>query len=298
MTFMKDKHTWLTQLICPLLAAFIWGTAFVAQDVSAEKIGPFSFNAIRYSIAVVTLLVIIGIRNHKEKPVIDKRKLVIGGLCCGLALGCASYLQQAGITAGTDAGKAAFITALYVVLVPVFSLVFLHKNTSKQIWLAMILAVTGLYLLCMKGSLHVSSGDFLLILCAAGFALHILIVDYFSKDCDALYLSCMQFVFAAVFSWIGSVCTETITYDSVYTCATPLLYTGIFSCGVAYTLQIVAQKKGNPTVVTILLSMESVFSVIASTILLHEQMSMREYLGCILMFTAVILAQIPYKHKA
>ncbi len=298
MTLMKDKNTWLEQFVCPLLAAFIWGTAFVAQDVSADEIGPFSFNAIRYSIAVVTLLVIIGIRNRREKPSINKRKLVIGGLCCGMALGCASYLQQAGITAGTDAGKAAFITALYVVLVPVFSLVFLHKNTSKQIWFAMILAVIGLYLLCMKGSLHVSSGDFLLILCAVGFAVHILVVDYFSKDCDALWLSCMQFVFAAVFSWIGSLCSETITSEAVSDCAFPLLYTGIFSCGVAYTLQIVAQRKGNPTVVTILLSMESVFSVIASTILLHEQMSMREYLGCILMFTAVILAQMPYKHKA
>lgn len=320
------KHNQVRQVLFPILAAFIWGTAFVAQDVCADVIDTFTFNAIRSYVAVVVLLVIMAIfdRVNKDKPSLTaiqrkaaNRQMWIGGICCGTALAIASNFQQAGISAGTDSGKAGFITALYVVLVPVFGL-FFKRRVSLPTWIAVVLSVVALYLLCIKGDFSLAPGDLLILVCAVCFAIHILVIDHFTASVDGLRLSCVQFLVAAVLATVAKVVcvvlglngTGDITsatsifampdWDAILACTLPILYVGVFSSGVGYTLQILAQKDSNPTVVTILLSLESVFAVIAGAIILKQQMSVREYIGCAIMFAAVILAQIqfPTKQKA
>ncbi len=320
------KHNQVRQVVFPILAAFIWGTAFVAQDVCADVIDTFTFNAIRSYVAVVVLLIIMAIfdRVNKDKPSLTaiqrkaaNRQMWIGGICCGTALAIASNFQQAGISAGTDSGKAGFITALYVVLVPVFGL-FFKRKVSLPTWIAVVLSVVALYLLCIKGDFSLAPGDLLILVCAVCFAIHILVIDHFTASVDGLRLSCVQFLVAAVLATIAKVVcvvlglngTGDITsatsifampdWDAILACTLPILYVGVFSSGVGYTLQILAQKNSNPTVVTILLSLESVFAVIAGAIILKQQMSVREYIGCAIMFAAVILAQIqfPTKQKA
>lgn len=299
------KHNQVRQVVFPILAAFIWGTAFVAQDLCADSIGTFAFNATRYFIAVLALLVVIAIsdRAKKDKPVLTaeekkaaSKQLWLGGLCCGVALAIASNFQQAGLVAGTDAGKAGFITALYVVLVPVFGL-FFKRKVSLPVWIAVACSVVALYLLCIKGDFSLAPGDLLILVCAVCFAVHILVIDHFTAYCDGVKLSCLQFLFAGIISAVCMFLFEDVDFAAIWGCILPLLYVGIFSCGVGYTLQILAQKDSNPTVVTILLSLESVFAVIAGAIILHQQMTAREYIGCVVMFAAVILAQIQFPEK-
>lgn len=302
------KYNQMRQVVFPILAAFIWGTAFVAQDLCADSIGAFAFNATRYFIAVLALLVVILISDKlkKNKPTLTaqekkaaNKQLWLGGLCCGAALAIASNFQQAGLVAGTDAGKAGFITALYVVLVPVFGL-FFKRKVSLPTWIAVVLSVVALYLLCIKGDFSLAPGDLLVLVCAVCFAVHILVIDHFTAYCDGVKLSCLQFLFAGIISTICMFIFEDVDFAAILSCALPLLYVGIFSCGVGYTLQILAQKDSNPTVVTILLSLESVFAVIAGAIILKQQMTAREYIGCAIMFAAVILAQVqfPTRQKA
>ena len=302
------KYNQMRQVVFPILAAFIWGTAFVAQDLCADSIGAFAFNATRYFIAVLALLVVILISDKvkKNKPTLTaqekkaaNKQLWLGGLCCGAALAIASNFQQAGLVAGTDAGKAGFITALYVVLVPVFGL-FFKRKVSLPTWIAVVLSVVALYLLCIKGDFSLAPGDLLVLVCAVCFAVHILVIDHFTAYCDGVKLSCLQFLFAGIISTICRFIFEDVDFAAILSCALPLLYVGIFSCGVGYTLQILAQKDSNPTVVTILLSLESVFAVIAGAIILKQQMTVREYIGCAIMFAAVILAQVqfPTRQKA
>ena len=299
------KHNQVRQVVFPILAAFIWGTAFVAQDLCADSIGTFAFNATRYFIAVLALLVVIAVSDKAKKnrptPTAEEKKaankqLWLGGLCCGVALAIASNFQQAGLVAGTDAGKAGFITALYVVLVPVFGL-FFKRKVSLPVWIAVVCSVVALYLLCIKGDFSLAAGDLLILVCAVCFAVHILVIDHFTAYCDGVKLSCLQFLFAGIISAVCMFLFETVDFTAIWSCILPLLYVGIFSCGVGYTLQILAQKDSNPTVVTILLSLESVFAVIAGAIVLHQQMSAREYIGCVVMFVAVILAQIQFPEK-
>ena len=299
------KHNQVRQVVFPILAAFIWGTAFVAQDLCADSIGTFAFNATRYFIAVLALLVVIAISDKakKNKPALSaeekkaaSKQLWLGGLCCGVALAIASNFQQAGLVAGTDAGKAGFITALYVVLVPVFGL-FFKRKVSLPVWIAVVCSVVALYLLCIKGDFSLAAGDLLILVCAVCFAVHILVIDHFTAYCDGVKLSCLQFLFAGIISAVCMFLFEDVDFAAIWSCILPLLYVGIFSCGVGYTLQILAQKDSNPTVVTILLSLESVFAVIAGAIILHQQMTAREYIGCVVMFAAVILAQIQFPEK-
>lgn len=299
------KHNQVRQVVFPILAAFIWGTAFVAQDMCADVIDAFTFNAVRSYIAVVVLLIIIFIAGKLKKPEHapspsekkqSRRDLLLGGFCCGTALAVASNFQQAGLVAGTDAGKAGFITALYVVLVPVFGL-FFKRKVNLPTWIAVILSVVALYLLCIKGDFSLAPGDLLILVCAVCFAVHILVIDHFTAKVDGIKLSCAQFLVAAVWSTILSLIFSNPDWSAILSCALPILYVGVFSSGVAYTLQILAQKDSNPTVVTILLSLESVFAVIAGAIILHQQMSAREYIGCVVMFAAVILAQIQFPEK-
>ena len=299
------KHDQVRQVVFPILAAFIWGTAFVAQDMCADSIGAFAFNATRYFIAVLALLVVILISDSlkKDKPSLSpiqkkaaNRQLWLGGLCCGAALAVASNFQQAGMVAGTDSGKAGFLTALYVVLVPLFGL-FFRRKVNLSTWIAVVLSVAALYLLCIKGEFSFAPGDLLILVCAVCFAVHILVIDHFTAFCDGVKLSCIQFLFAGIISAVCMFIFEAVDFAAIWSCILPLLYVGIFSCGVGYTLQILAQKDSNPTVVTILLSLESVFAVIAGAIILKQQMSVREYIGCAVMFAAVILAQIEFPAK-
>ena len=298
------KHNQVRQVVFPILTAFIWGTSFVAQDICADVMGAFTFNASRYYIATLALLVLVTVRaaaeKKEERPSLSReekksarRQLWLGGFCCGTALAFASNFQQAGMVAGTDSGKAGFLTALYVVLVPVFGL-FFRRKVDPPVWVAVALSVAALYLLCMKGSFSLAAGDLLVLVCAVCFAVHILVIDHFTAFCDGVKLSCIQFLFAGSWSAVCMLIFDNVDLHMLLANILPLLYMGVFSCGIGYTLQILAQKDSNPT---ILLSLESVFAVIAGAIVLHQSMSAREYIGCVLMFIAVLLAQIPMPAK-
>lgn len=290
------------QNVFPVLAALIWGTAFVAQSVGAEYVEPFTFNAARSAIAFLFLLVLCLVLRHRRqgdfsgeavpKPA-ARRELVIGGLCCGAALTVATNLQQKGLET-TTSGKAGFITALYIVIVPIAGL-FLRKKAPKTIWVSVALAVVGLYCLCMTEDFTISGGDFYILLCALCFSAHILLIDHFTQRVDGVELSCAQFLVVTVLSAVGMLATETPSLAALRICLWPILYVGVFSSGVAYTLQILAQRDSDPTVVSLLLSLESVFATLAGAILLHDRMTPREYFGCVVMLAAVVLAQLPAK---
>lgn len=280
------------------VTAFIWGTAFVAQSVGMDYLGPFGFNGIRSLIGGVALLPCIYIlgkinKNSNEKG--DVKTLAAGGICCGLALFAASSMQQIGIQY-TTAGKAGFITAFYIVLVPVFG-IFLGKKTGWKIWLAVALALAGLYFLCITESFSVGRGDIYVFIGALLFTVHILVIDYFAPRTDGVKMSCIQFFVAGILSMFPMAAFETTTVEGIMRSWGPLLYAGVLSCGVAYTLQIIGQKNMNPTVASLILSLESCISVLAGWAILGEQLSVREGVGCILMFAAIVLAQIPEKQS-
>lgn len=280
------------------LTAFIWGTAFVAQSMGMDYLGPFGFNGIRSLIGGVALLPCIYIlgkinKNSNEKG--DVKTLAAGGICCGLALFAASSMQQIGIQY-TTAGKAGFITAFYIVLVPVFG-IFLGKKTGWKIWLAVALALAGLYFLCITESFSVGRGDIYVFIGALLFTVHILVIDYFAPRTDGVKMSCIQFFVAGILSMFPMAAFETTTVEGIMRSWGPLLYAGVLSCGVAYTLQIIGQKNMNPTVASLILSLESCISVLAGWAILREQLSVREGVGCILMFAAIVLAQIPEKQS-
>lgn len=289
------KSSKIRQNVFPVLAALIWGTAFVAQSVSTDFVEPFTFNCLRFFVGFAVLLLInwifarLGLKG-KSMPG-GRRSLIIGGVCCGVLLAAASNLQQFGLQF-TTAGKAGFITTLYVVLVPLFGLA-LGRKARVSTWISVGLSVVGLYLLCMKGSLSIQKGDLYVLICAVVFALHILCIDHFAPKTNGLELSCVQFLTAGIVSGLGMLFTESPDWAGISRCVWPILYVGIFSSGVAYTLQILAQKGSDPTVVTILLSLESVFSVLAGAVILGDRLSAQETVGCAVMFAAVILAQLP-----
>ena len=288
-----------------MLCALIWGTAFVAQS-AGSGMGAFSFLAGRSWMAVLVLIPTVkafdalrhrqGRPDGKPKTTAERKLLLKAGLVCGTLLFLASAAPQLGITLDPSTAKAGFLTAMYVVLVPVFGL-FFRRRVSLPVWIAVALSVGALYLLCIKGSFSLAPGDLLVLVCAICFSVHILVIDHFTATCDGVKLSCLQFLFAGTWSTILALFFDTISFQVLLDCIWPLLYVGVFSCGVGYTLQILAQKGSNPTVVTILLSLESVFAVIAGAVVLHQQMTGREYLGCVLMFAAVVLAQIPMPQK-
>lgn len=272
-----------------LLTAAIWGVAFVAQSVGMEYIGPFTFNAVRNLLGAVALLPVIAFRGRTGTDAGQRNALWLGGVCCGAVLFVASTLQQMGIIY-TTVGKAGFLTAMYIVLVPVLG-IFLHRATGVRVWAAVALAVAGLYLLCMtEGGFFLRRGDFMVLGCAFAFAVHILVIDYFSAKADGVKMSCIQFLTCGVLSGIGMVFERPEAADIVRA-GVPLVYAGVLSCGVGYTLQIIGQRGMNPTVASLILSLESVISVLAGWILLGQTLSTRELFGCALMFAAILLAQ-------
>ena len=276
------------------LTAFIWGTAFVAQSVGMDYLEPFTFNGVRSLIGGIALLPCIWLLhklNGESKKEESGKVLLIGGLACGVLLFAASSLQQIGLKY-TTAGKAGFITAFYIVIVPVLG-IFLHKKIGWKIWLAVVLALAGLYFLCITESFSIGKGDVLIFLCALIFAVHILVIDYFSPKVDGVKMSCIQFFVCGILSLPFMFTIETPKAAAMTAAWMPLLYAGVLSCGVAYTLQILGQKNVNPAVASLILSLESCFSVLAGWIVLGERLSLRESAGCVLMFAAIILAQLP-----
>jgi len=286
-----------------LIAAAIWGFAFSAQK-SASELPAFTIGALRSLFAGISLIGVIIVLDklfgserrlfsRKNRRFIDiNRTELVGGCCCGLVLAGASALQQSGIGNGTDAGKAAFITALYVLIVPMIGLL-LRKRSPINVWISVAIAIVGFWLLCIKGDFTMASSDLLVLICALVFALHIVVIDHFSPRCDGVRMSCIQFFVATAVNAIFAVILEwPIDVSAVGSNILPLLYLGVCSSGIAYTLQIVGQKHAHPAAAAVILSLESVFGVLGSSLFLGEKMLLREYIGCAIVFVAVVLSQI------
>lgn len=283
------------------LTALIWGVAFVAQSEGTNFVGGFTFNGCRFLIGGIVLIPCIFLlrkvngeqwaKLSRAEQRRQRKTGIVGGVCCGVVICLASSLQQFGI-AYTTVGKAGFITALYIVIVPLLGL-FLKKKVGANIWISVVIAAAGMYLLCITEGFSIGKGDFLVFLCAIGFSLHILVIDYFSPKADGVVISCVQFFTAGIISCVLMFLFEKPTWDAVLSAWAPVLYAGVMSCGVAYTLQVVAQKHVEPTVASLIMSLESVFSVLAGWVLLGQVLTVKELIGCALVFGAIILAQIP-----
>lgn len=281
-----------------LLTAVIWGSAFVAQSVGMDYVEPFTFTFARSMLGGIVLIPYIALRSKSRSAKMCRitKTEWFGGICCGIALFAASNFQQIGISY-TTVGKAGFITALYVVIVPILGL-FMKKHVSFLIWICVVLSVVGLYLLCMpEGKITLAYGDLLVLICAVLFSFHILIIDYFSPKGDGVIISCIQFFVCGILSGIVMLFVENPCIDSLFDAKWAILYAGVLSSGVAYTLQVVAQKSVNPTVASLILCLESVVAVLAGWLILGDKLTVRELTGCIFMFGAIVLAQLPTPKK-
>ena len=284
-----------------LVCAMIWGSAFVAQSSGMEHIGPWTFNASRSLIGGVTLLALMPFLDQvrhvseKEKKSMDRKTLLTGGIACGIALCAASIFQQTGIQY-TTVGKAGFLTALYTIAVPVLGMC-IGRKTRALVWLCVGISVVGFYFLSMAESLSLSYGDGLVLAGSLLFAVHILIIDHFSPKTDSVRLSCIQFFTAGIISLVPMFLFETPSFSAIVSAAGPILYAGVLSSGAGYTLQIIGQKGADPSVASLILSLESVFSAIFGFLLLHQVLSLKELVGCALIFGAIILSQLPEKQK-
>ena len=273
-----------------LLTSLIWGLSFVAQSVSSESIGPFTFNSIRFLIGAIVLIpfALPAIRRECRDSGYWKRTLK-GGIICGICLASAAVIQQIGI-AESGAGKGGFITSLYIIIVPFLSVVF-GKKVEKKTWIAGIVAIAGMYLLCIGDSSGFSRGDIFLLICALFFSFHIMAIDSVGKDVDGVTLSMFQFLTAGIVTLPGML-AEGPSFSAVLSAWLPIFYAGAFSCGVAYTLQVVGQKYVRPQHAVLLLSLESVWAAVGGALILSERMTGREMAGCLIVFSAVIAAQI------
>lgn len=289
-----------------LLTAFVWGVAFVAQRQGGASAGPYTFNCIRSFLGGLVLLPVIPFLDRytggkKPQSAQDRRRLSEGGALCGLVLFAASTLQQLGMYYGTTAGKAGFLTACYILLVPVLG-IFLGKKCRWNVWVGILVAVVGLYFLCLTNGFSLQLSDGLVLLCAVCFSVHIMVVDHFSPLVDGVRMSCIQFFVCGAWGMIPMLGVEMPQMGPAAWLQSlgsidvwiPILYAGAMSCGVGYTLQIVGQNGINPAIASLLMSLESVFSVLAGMVLLHETMTGREILGCVLVFAAVIFAQMNF----
>ena len=296
------RHRQLLGSLILLIVAVIWGTAFAFQRMGTGVIGPMTFTASRMTLSAVA----VGFVSFliKDPDMADdagssarRRDTLTGGVLCGLFLVSATLFQQIGI-AYTTAGKAGFITALYILLVPIISTVFLRKPSSWIVWIAVLLGLAGMYLLCMTEGFSLARGDALVCVCAMLFTGHILCCDRFAGRGNPVRISAIQFVTASVVSWTLAFIFETPSVEAIRSALVPILYCGLASGGIGYTLQIVAQRFTNPTVASLLMSFESVFAVLGGAVLLHERMSTRELMGCMVMFIAIIVVQVPVPHKS
>ena len=285
------------------VCAIVWGSSFVAQSAGAEFVEPFTFISLRSLLGSATLLPVIALRSRSQKkdPAFhekreeEKQWLPKGGLACGLALCVASLLQQFGIDRGTSSGKAGFITALYILMVPIFSVV-LRKRIRPIIWPCAVTSLFGLYLLCVTDN-TVQPSDGFVLACAAMYAVHILVIDRVSPHVDGVKLSCVQFFVAGVLSAVPMLLFEDLSAAMLKSAALSIAYSGVMSSGVAFTLQILGQQRTEPTVATMIMSLESVFAMLTGMIILREMPTARETIGCVLMFAAIIVAQLPEKSE-
>lgn len=283
-----------------LTAAMIWGFAFVAQQIGLDHIEPSTFAACRFVIGAIALLPVIYYFDRKRAASgkiihTDKKTLVLGAICCGLPLGFASAAQQHALLY-SPAGKVGFLTAMYILFVPIIG-IFLKKKAGWKLWIGVAIAVCGMYLLCITDSFSLGLGDSFALLCSLIYALQILAIDHFSPKLDGVKLSCGQFIVAACVNSILMFITETPSWSGIIAATIPLLYVGILSGGVGYTLQILAQKDAEPSIAALIMSLESVFSVLGGWLILDQVLTTRETFGCILMFAAIVLAQLPEKSK-
>ena len=281
-----------------IITAVIWGLAFAFQREGMEHIGPMTFTAARMTLAAAAIWTLSLFWKNRaadtdpaEKAEM-RRNTWTGGLGCGIFLTFASLFQQTGIIY-TSAGKAGFITAFYILLVPVINFLIFKKRSTWLVWLAVLLGLIGMYLLCMTESFRLSYGDALVCVCAVLFSGHILWCDHYVKRADPIRMAAIQLLVVSVISWIAAFLFETPSLADMKAALIPILYCGLASCGIGYTLQIVAQKFTEPAVASLLMSLESVFAVIGGVVLLNERMSTGELAGCVIMFAAIIIVQIP-----
>jgi drug/metabolite transporter (DMT)-like permease len=287
------KGPWLL-----LLTAFIWGMAFVAQSTAMDHIGPWTFNCLRSVLACIALFLLLPLLHkitHTSNAVYNRKRTWIGGIMTGIFLASASMFQQIGIMT-TAVGKAGFITAMYVVLVPVLG-IFLGKRPPVKTWFCCGLSLLGLYFLSMNGSFSLTAGDTAVLISAFLFAGHILCVDHFRDDTDPLVLSCIQFGVEALICMTGMFLFEKPSWQDITAAGVPILYAGLMSSCAGYTMQIIGQKDTDPALASILMSLESVFAAVGGWFLLHQVLSGRELFGCALTFLAVILVQIDFPKK-
>ena len=281
------------------MAAAIWGSAFVAQSVGMDFVGPFTFQAVRSLIGAIALLPVIligdradgGAKREKSRTPEGRKRLLRAGLICGTVLATAAGFQQYAMV-DAEPGKAGFLTALYILMVPLLGL-FAKKRPPLRLWGCILMAMVGLYLLCISGTFAFSRGDILLLICAFWFSLHIWSVEIFARDVDGVRLSCLQFSVCAVLTSVPMFLTEQPRLTDITAAYLPILYAGVLSSGVAYTLQIIGQQKTRPAVASLMMSFESVFAVLAGMLVLHQIPTLREAFGCLLMFAAIVICQMP-----
>ena len=283
-----------------LITAIIWGFAFVAQRIGADYVGAFTFNGVRFALGALSLIPVILIFEKRDSDnelhLVKTKKSILVGILAGVVLFIASWLQQLGVEVTGSAGKAGFITGLYTVLVPIFG-IFLKKKTNFNIWIGALFAVVGMFLLCINEKWQISLGDAILLLGSVFWAFHILVIDRFVDSVYSLRFAGTQFVVCSVLSLVFAFLTETIELETIRAAAVPILYGGIMSVGVAYTCQIIGQKHADPTYASIILSTESMFSAIGGAIILHEVMTGRGYVGCVLIFAGIIASQLSPKKR-
>lgn len=292
---MRRKKNHPKNTVMLFLTAIIWGFAFVAQSAGMEYIGPFTFNFFRTLLGGLVLLPVVFAVKHGKKTWKEKKMLLFGGICCGLLLCVATNVQQIGIMS-TTVGKTGFLTSAYIVFVPVLG-IFFRRKCGWNVWTGVVLALAGMYLLCIGESFVIATGDIYILICAFVFAIHIMAVDYFAPKVDGVSLSCIQFLVCSACSAVLMLAFEEMDFAGLKGALGSLLYAGVMSCGVAYTLQILGQKNYNPSIAALILSLESTFSVLGGFIFLGEELSARELGGCVLMFAAIVLTQLPIGKK-
>ncbi len=289
-----------------ILTAFIWGTAFVGQRQGMEHIGPITFNACRMALAALsigTVSFVLGKRDAKKQQDMSEqnrkdyqKNTVIGGVCCGFFLTIAALFQQMGMVY-TTAGKGGFITAMYILLVPVINWILFRKKSRPLVWIAVLMGIVGIYLLCVTEGFILEKGDALVMVCPFFFAGHILCCDFFVQRANPVKMSAIQFLTVTVLSTILAFVFENPSWQQVTAAVIPIIWLGVLSGGIGYTLQIIAQQYTDPTVASLLMSLEAVFAVLAGAVLLGERMSAREMIGAVIMFAAIILVQIPARER-
>lgn len=303
MALKQERKKQLVASLLLTLAAFIWGSAFVAQSEALDILGQFTFLASRSFLGVLTLIPVslfvykkgqkLGAGEHNEYKTFFSKDLILGGALCGVVLFAASALQQVGIVS-SGVGKSGFLTTLYILAVPILGL-FLKRKVKPFMWVCIALGVVGMYFLCVSETSALNFGDFMLILCAVCFGVHIMVIDHFVKKVDGVRLSLVQFFVVGVLSLITALIFETIDFTLIKDAFISIFYAGVLSSGVAYTLQIVSQKNLSPTVASLLMSLEAVFAALSGAVF-GERLTSNEMFGCILVFIAIILAQLPVEN--